>query len=286
MTILLTNSERGSKESNNLRFVVRRDDTSHQEEAALLTTTSQSPSSEEIQCNEHQHQKLQQLQAWELSFPIGDIVYSSQSLKSLKDLQKALNDFYAPKLIQQETGCDSDDTSLTMNTLKSQSSSPTEEEEKRFELFRQVLTHEDGLLNERVSWILLAQSFLMAPYVMAGNEPFSLRFVTATVGIISVVVTLPAIFAAGSNIEVQQQVYFRQISSDERCQLLHGHKRDLTIKPNAEEKLARRLYGHVLPNMAFRSNASMRILWTALLLAGIQFIGWTFLLAAVILDWD
>lgn len=39
------------------------------------------------------------------------------------------------------------------------------DEVKRFELFRSVIQHEDDLLNQRVSWIILAQSFLMAAFI-------------------------------------------------------------------------------------------------------------------------
>ena len=40
------------------------------------------------------------------------------------------------------------------------------DEVKRFELFRTVIQHEDDLLNQRVSWIILAQSFLMAAFII------------------------------------------------------------------------------------------------------------------------
>jgi hypothetical protein len=110
--------------------------------------------------------------------------------------------------------------------------------------------------------------------------------VTAGVGLLTVVVTLPAILAAGSNIEVQQQVYFRQISSDERCQVLHGHSRDLSRKPTSQEMKERLKEGHVLPNMAFRSRRSVKILMTAVMLGAVQFVGWIFLLIAVMQDWN
>ena len=293
MTILLTCSEEGSKEGSQLRFVVRKGDGGQQNEAAFLTTSR--AISEQYRCKgqeeeeEEQQQQQQSLQEENDSFSSPPMamgngnIYSSQTLKNLRDLQEALNDFYGPEMNNEETESNSNGSTLTMET---HTPHITEEEELRFELFRDVISHEDGLLNERVSWILLAQSFLMAPYVLAGKEPFSLRFVTATVGIISVVVTLPAILAAGRNIEVQKQVYFRQISSEERCQMLHGHLRDLKVKLNLKEEQNRKMHGHLLPTMAFRSNVAVPILWTALSLAAIQFIGWTFLLAAVILGWD
>ena len=72
----------------------------------------------------------------------------------------------------------------------------------RFEVFRSVITHEDELLNHRVSWIILAQSFLMAAYITATDASNASRFITATVGLLTVIVTLPAFIAAGSNVDV------------------------------------------------------------------------------------
>ncbi|GFH44607.1 hypothetical protein CTEN210_01081 [Chaetoceros tenuissimus] len=162
----------------------------------------------------------------------------------------------------------------------------TTEEMNRFEVFRSVITHEDELLNHRVSWIILAQSFLMAAYITATDASNASRFITATVGLLTVIVTLPAIIAAGSNVDVQQQVYFRQIQSDERCIQLHGHTRDLRIKASPREERARLENGHILPNMAFRGRSAIRILYTAIFLAGVQILGWAFLLAAVIHEWE
>lgn len=199
------------------------------------------------------------------------------------------------------------------------------DEVKRFELFRSVIDHEDNLLNERVSWIILAQSFLMAAFVTSSQSGnLSMLLVAASVGLATVIVTLPAIFAAGRNIEVQQQVYFRQVPSDERCLELHGHKRDLTrskkgqqlsrsmqrhdersgppifssnpmsgpipdnndlggaLDTEAQQRLKK---GHIFPNMAFRSRASVPILYTVTALAAVQFFGWIFLLAALLMEW-
>jgi hypothetical protein len=47
-----------------------------------------------------------------------------------------------------------------------------------------------------------------------------LRYVTAAVGLVTVVVTMPAIVAAARNTEIQQMVYFLGIESDERCREL------------------------------------------------------------------
>jgi hypothetical protein len=156
------------------------------------------------------------------------------------------------------------------------------DEIKRFELFRSVIQHEDDLLNQRVSWIILAQSFLMAAYITSSG-PNSLRYVTAIVGLMTVVVTMPAIIAAGRNIEIQQEVYFKVLESDERSEELHGHCRDVT-KKDRRERMNRHLYGHMLPTMAFRGKGSVRILTTVVVLAIVQSLGWIFLLIALFFD--
>lgn len=218
-------------------------------------------------------------------------IQSSKIVRNLRELRDALNEYFEegvyetkqenalilePPLKKDMSNYSRSDTTQTASM----------EEMRRFELFREVITHEDDLLNQRVSWIILAQSFLMAAYITAGMEPDSLRFITAAVGLATVFVTLPAIYAAGRNVEVQQQVYFRQIESDERCEILHGHSRDLSFKPDEHEENERMLYGHILPNMAFRSRSAVKILWTATLLAAVQLFGWIFLLIAVVYSWE
>lgn len=160
----------------------------------------------------------------------------------------------------------------------------TLDEVKRFELFRQVIEHEDNLLNQRVSWIILAQSFLMAAFITS-SENNALRYVTATVGLATVIVTLPAIIAAGRNIEVQQSVYFNGLESDAQCQALHGHSRDVSKQPNATETTERASQGHIFPNTAFRGKHSLPILPTVLGLCFVQFAGWCLLLVAQVMDW-
>jgi len=155
------------------------------------------------------------------------------------------------------------------------------DEIKRFELFRSVIQHEDDLLNQRVSWIILAQSFLMAAFITSSG-PNSLRYVTAIVGLATVLVTMPAIVAAGKNIEVQQEVYFKMLLSDERSKELHGHQRGLV--KDKDESTRRIEDGHLLPTMAFRGRGAVRILKTVVILAAVQFFGWVFLLLALILD--
>lgn len=152
---------------------------------------------------------------------------------------------------------------------------------KRYELFRNVIKHEDDLLNERVSWIILAQSFLMAAFITSSG-PNSLRYVTAVVGMGIVIVTLPAIVAAAQNIELQQKIYFQKLESDERCLELHGHTRD---GPKEKDEMMQRIYqGHLLPTMAFRGRGGIRILKTVVLLAIVQFFGWISLLFALKFD--
>ncbi|KAL7541635.1 hypothetical protein ACHAXR_011080 [Thalassiosira sp. AJA248-18] len=164
------------------------------------------------------------------------------------------------------------------------------DEVKRFELFRSVIQHEDDLLNQRVSWIILAQSFLMAAFITnTSDDTDALKYITAIVGLLTVVVTMPAILAAGRNIELQQRVYFAYISSEERCRELHGHGRNILQstreKGNAtnlkDEYRERVMNGHIFPNMAFRGRGSVPILFTVVALAIVQVVGWCFLLVAL-----
>ncbi|KAL7464564.1 hypothetical protein ACHAXS_004902 [Conticribra weissflogii] len=166
------------------------------------------------------------------------------------------------------------------------------DEVKRFELFRSVIQHEDDLLNQRVSWIILAQSFLMAAFITSSDGSDALKYITATVGLLTVVVTFPAILAAGRNIELQQHVYFAGLSSEERCRELHGHGRDWHFGDKgkgygstAHEQYRRMKYGHIFPNMAFRGRGSMPILITVVGLVIVQILGWCFLLAALVNGW-
>jgi hypothetical protein len=171
------------------------------------------------------------------------------------------------------------------------------DEVKRFELFRSVIQHEDDLLNQRVSWIILAQSFLMAAFITNTSDDGSgnsLRYITAAVGLLTVVVTLPAILAAGRNIELQQHVYFARISSERRCKELHGHGRfivkglgghdtaNVDITAEHEERINA---GHIFPNMAFRGRGALSILNTVIALTAVQVVGWCFLLIALAKGW-
>ena len=99
----------------------------------------------------------------------------------------------------------------------------------------------------------------MAAFISSSSDVSdALKYITAIVGLLTVVVTMPAILAAGRNIELQQQVYFARISSEERCRELHGHGRnilkysgegnDLSISMK-EEQHGRKQYGHIFPNM-------------------------------------
>ena len=164
-----------------------------------------------------------------------------------------------------------------------------EDEIKRFELFRTVIQHEDDLLNQRVSWIILAQSFLMAAVFTSekgdfGEESNGLKYITAGLGITTIIITMPSILAAGRNIELQQRVYFRGISSETRCYELHGHGRD-HHKIHDGELEKRYRYGHVFPNMAFRGKGALPILNVVLMLAVAQICGWVLFLLAIIYGW-
>eukprot|EP00985_Skeletonema_marinoi_P014598 scaffold7417_cov266-Skeletonema_marinoi.AAC.1 len=163
-----------------------------------------------------------------------------------------------------------------------------EDEIKRFEVFRTVIQHEDDLLNQRVSWIILAQSFLMAAVFTSekgdvGEESNGLKYITAGLGITTILITMPSIVAAGRNIELQQRVYFQGISSEERCYELHGHGRDQ--KMTQDELDNRWKYGHVFPNMAFRGRAALPILNVVIMLAFAQISGWILFLLAIIYGW-
>jgi hypothetical protein len=163
---------------------------------------------------------------------------------------------------------------------------PSLDEVKRFELFRAVIDHEDDLLNQRVSWIILAQSFLMAAFISAASnvENRTFLYITAAVGLATVMVTMPALVAAGQNIEVQQRVYFLGLESDEQCRRLHGHERDVVFQsPN--EMMERNTKGHVFPNTAYRGRFGIPILKTVMGLAIVQVAGWCGLLISLVVDW-
>ena len=161
------------------------------------------------------------------------------------------------------------------------------EELQRFQLFREVIDHEDDLLNQRVSWIILAQSFLMAAFITTSSngENNGLRYITSAVGLVTVLVTLPAIVAAGLNIEIQQQVYFKGIESDERCRELHGHDKDGTFRGRGAESQLRMSMGHLFPSTAYRGRFGVPILVTISSLVAVQLIGWICLLLALRNEW-
>ncbi|KAL7551871.1 hypothetical protein ACHAWF_015089 [Thalassiosira exigua] len=188
---------------------------------------------------------------------------------------------------------DEDDHPHNFSTRTNTTQQAFLDEVKRFELFRSVIQHEDDLLNQRVSWIILAQSFLMAAFITNTSDDGggdALKFITAIVGLMTVVVTMPAIWAAGRNIELQQKVYFARISSEERCLELHGHGRNrlkcdgdkINLREEQEERLRS---GHIFPNMSFRGRGSVPILFTVVGLAAVQVLGWCFLLVALVKRW-
>jgi ribosomal protein S8 len=208
--------------------------------------------------------------------------YILEKILTLDDLQKSLQIFLSTS---KTTTTANGPAKRNEASAKNQCYPQGLDEIKRFELFREMIEHEDNLLNQRVSWIILAQSFLMAAFISAATnvENRSFLYITAGVGLATVVVTMPALIAAGQNIEVQQRVYFLGLQSDEQCQELHGHDRDTLRKP-PEEMALRRSKGHILPNTAFRGRFGIPILNTVMALAVVQVAGWCGLLAALMMD--
>lgn len=214
---------------------------------------------------------------------------------ALAFLESSDLDPYSTDLDQQQQNENNEANNMSMRTNTNTSQRIFLDEVKRFELFRSVIQHEDDLLNQRVSWIILAQSFLMAAFITNTSEDGNgdaLKYITAIVGLLTVGVTMPAILAAGRNIELQQKVYFARMSSDERCRELHGHGRDILNSGGGkddinlkEEQRERLKYGHIFPNMAFRGRGGIPILFTVVGLAIVQVVGWCFLLVALAKGW-
>jgi hypothetical protein len=197
--------------------------------------------------------------------------YTLQAARTIEQLRDHLCAILPPSSTKEEN--DTDD-----NYKDDCSNGISEEERIRFELFRSVIKHEDDLLNQRVSWIILAQSFLMAAFITSSSH-IMFRYVTATVGMLTLLVTMPAIVAAGQNIELQQQIYFQRIPSDQRCQQLHGHprnpnKNNKKNNHNANESILRKRHGHLLPTMSFRGKWGIPILKTVIAIATVQLLGW------------
>jgi hypothetical protein len=174
----------------------------------------------------------------------------------------------------------------------------SQDEYHRFHLFRALIEHEDNLLNHRVSWVLLSQSFLMAAFVAANGggdtNDAALRYVTSGVGIFTILVTLPAIFEAARNIQVHEDVYFAKMTNA-RCEQLHGHSssprtysRDGCCGRGVKDEGAKRKEkGHIFPTTTYRGKGlfGMKIGIRALLLMGGQLVGWILLLIAFVLEW-
>ena len=166
-------------------------------------------------------------------------------------------------------------------------------EVERFELFHSVIQHEADLLNQRVYWIILARSFLMAPFITEsenrvsgdGSNSNALKYIVAIVGLVTVIVTMLAILAAGRNMELQQHVYFAHISSEDRCRELHGHMRNPSETEMRLEHRNRIRYGHMFPTSAFRGRGATPIVATVTALAIVQVLGWSFFIIALVLDW-
>lgn len=74
----------------------------------------------------------------------------------------------------------------------------------KFENYRQIIEHEDNLINHRVSWLLIAQSFLLGACVASGKYPFIIIFF----GFISTLISYLSIRAALSALKIlKDEVY-------------------------------------------------------------------------------
>lgn len=64
--------------------------------------------------------------------------------------------------------------------------------EKRYELIREQIQHEDGLINQRLNWLLLSQGFLFAAFttIIAGNNKSSSGTIVGPSGIMLSVVDM------------------------------------------------------------------------------------------------
>ena len=66
------------------------------------------------------------------------------------------------------------------------------ESTSKYEQYRNHVEHEDNLINHRVSWLLIAQSFLLGACVAKGVYPW----IVISFGIVSTILTYLSILAA------------------------------------------------------------------------------------------
>ncbi|WP_320043769.1 hypothetical protein [uncultured Desulfobacter sp.] len=67
-----------------------------------------------------------------------------------------------------------------------------ESQKREYELYRRIVEHEDNLINHRVSWLLIAQSFLLGACISQGEYPG----IVICFGIFSTVLAYISILAA------------------------------------------------------------------------------------------
>ena len=287
-------------------------------------------------------------------YTVQKVVTAAASSSSLSNVTTAHESKQKEVVVNKDDNNHNNKINKNKNTIRGNTGNDDEEEDvedfdllvKRFELFRRVVEHEDDLLNQRMSWMILAQSFLMGAYITAhetmihtegGEEEEyyggdddggghhttedtrrttataavevltttmvengrSFLYITAGVGLLTVLVTLPALIAAGKNIEIQQRVYFLGLPSDTLCRKLHGHDRDMKYHRKQEYHLRHQhrpnlirdepntntntnnITTHILPNTSFRADYGMPILTTVILLSLVQVVGWCCLLGTL-----
>jgi len=64
---------------------------------------------------------------------------------------------------------------LSVNTVQSREEPAMEPESYSLDELRRRIEHEDNLLNQRVSWIVSSQAFLLTGYAILLNAPIELR---------------------------------------------------------------------------------------------------------------
>jgi len=74
-------------------------------------------------------------------------------------------------------------------------------EERLYEIYRRNIEHEDHLINHRLSWLMVAQSFLLAACVSSGRTPFIIK----ALGVSTCIVSYVSIFAAFRSINLLKE---------------------------------------------------------------------------------
>ncbi len=94
------------------------------------------------------------------------------------------------------------------------------EHEKRYDAFRGQIQHEDSLFNQRITWILAMQAFLLFPYIsislsLAANAAAYdfLRLAIPAIGMFSTIFAVCGCFAAHLRIKVLAAEYKKQVGN-------------------------------------------------------------------------